>query len=1596
MKQVLVLFFLALSLAVQATVKPARRLTQMLQAVLDVEQVHPDSVHRYIQRIEAYKTTVATPQERMMTALVLGKLYNQRAWQLRYAGYEDYAQRSHDNFRQALAQPEVLASMKVKDWYPLLTRSLGDPVATDVLFVAWNTVRDVLGYDVADTLQGIPSMEWMIHHYEQQDNRRAAFTLVFDSLMQSPTPSLQLERELHKVAERYSGVPDVARVYSQLSYCEGLTDDQRKAYVVEGLTRYPKYKGRKALQDRLLSLTDPSFRWSGRTLLYPDKTYQWIFRVRNMESVDWEGVNYSLNYGESDATWTDDTVQWQSPLALGKHQLWFLPHPRIKMKKNSVKRLEQEVMVSRLQMLSQSLPDGMLRLVVVDRETGEPQRGVSIELYHSKDDTLAYARRLTDAMGSVELSVRKEHNRYQPVFVRLWTNAERDHEIMRLSYGTPWYSPAMGVKRHTEFYTDRSIYRPGQEVKVGGIAYEQEGWQTNVKANDSIKITLVDSEGDNVETKNVCTDAFGVFEVSFVLPANRRSGLWEFEVDNRTICSVHVEQYKCPTFTVELPDSIMRLPRQLLICGTAKRFDGVPLRNARVVAQSTMSNLWRYYNQPTTERCDTLSTDNEGCFVLVLPDDTTKARLHVHVDALSSYGEQQEAQRSYMLRPNIRLSEPVDSTFIVELARDTFDVEHPTELTLSTTRPEAWVYLTFSAAGRMCKDTLLHIRRGTHAIPIIYKEEYGNELTLNVATTLGEQVYTNRKSICLRRPDRQLRLHWDSFRDLSQPGAHEQWKLTLTQPDGTPAEANVLATVYDASLDRIRRHSFDIGPYLNYNQFWLPFYQEDMPYYAGQLWEEYRQKRKQKTHYLCYPAMLDDQWFTANPYQTLRSSGSPRRIYKNTRVVEATMAMAASSAEMSDNAMRLRGTGKLQEMVITQGPSIDENSVLSLRENFQETAYFNARVRTDAKGQAVMEFTLPQSTATWRLRAVAHTKELMHTMFSRELVAQKPVMAQARLPRFLRAGDEATLRGSLTNTTDKSQAVKAMMQVLDATTRKVLLTEQINLALQAQADTTLSFIYKVGEQDVLVRWSVEGKDGTDGEQHRLGVLPTTEQVINTLPITVPKAGAYTYDLKGLYPEDATHRELIVEYTSHPEQLALQALPALAKQRYSDALCVTSALYAQVLAKHLGVETEDSIKVLQHRLKDMQRPDGGISWYPGMPSTRYVTTEVGFQLARLQMLTGKTQDADLLQGILRYLLNEKRNVRDMRGDDMIRVLYTVQATDVKLLRSEQAKVDSLLKMVKNMKPADLTLEGQGIVAVILHRQGLHRKAEAMVNAFRPRLVNSPSKGVYIEHPQGPWRSIDRKLDIHVQLMEALQTVIPTDTLLGGMRQHLLLQKRTQLWDTPIRSVNAIFALMNGYKRQPQVARDLLQLSQQGKHTPMNIIAKADTLGYVRDSVDATQLPTILRLQKFSEGQSWGAAYATFRQPYIQVSSDTTGLAVRQDVPTDVKAGSRITLTQRIMADADYEYVTVVVPRPAALEPIHQLSGIRWQDGLCYYLEVLDSELRYHILAIPRGHYRLRQDYYVERPGQYHTGVSRIQCTLAPEYQGRDADRVMVVE
>ncbi len=1526
MKRIVILLLLLPTLAMAGSGK-GKPLARMLGDVLTVEQVHPDSVVPYIQRIEAAARACPTDEESVVYALCLGRLYNERQHQAHYAGIEDYARRSYQCLAYVFSKMELLANMKAKRWMPVTEKGNGDCYFSgDMLSVAWRTMLDNTVKSVRDTSTALPTYANIIRFYQDRGNADAVFLLKRDSILSEGGARQAL-----------------------LALCDECANTNGKL-----------------IKDELLQLSDPFIVVDGTAQAYPGKEYTWHLTTRNIASVKCDGQEHQL-HSSSPYDEVEDSISWKAPLTPSMHTVTFIPASSVKTTEK-MQPIERRVFVSRLKLLYQSMPDSRMQLLVVDSESGEPQEGVTISLYEDGNDSISYSTCLTDSEGRATVRIGKRN----AVRVQISTENETQHIIQRLYHSAAWQAADADTVRRATLFTDRAIYRPGQQLHVGGVAYRQCGWDATVASDYSLTLILRDASYKEVERQTVTCDDMGVFSADFSLPSSCRTGSWSVRTDSGSGVSFRVEEYKRPTFAIILDDSVSLTTDSITVSGTAMNYNGTPLFRARITG-NCLASLWIGRTYGDIVPLDTVYTDPSGAFSFRLHRDSLAQGLRVQVDALSSYGEQQSATQWYRISDNrpVINGEKVDSAFIFTCQSDTFCLGSPAEVSLSSNLSDIYLYYTLSANGEVITDTLIRFSNDSLHFTIPYSESYGTGAVASFCFVKGEKTYTCRQNLYLRQPDAKLQMRWDTFRNRVKPGSHEEWRLTLLHPDGTPADASMMVTLYDASLDSFKSNVWTLNVARNYRLFGLPYSETHNNRSTGHSSASYTQKRP----YLKGLTLgtLNDELFSK--HATVMYAASPMRLME-TRV--ATNVVEDEAEEET-----------AEEETAAQ--------TIPLRQDFCEEAFFVPSLRTNHKGEVSIAFTLPESLTTWHLLGVAHTKDMLTADVDEELVATKDLMAQLRLPRFLRPGDEAQLTATVTNSTDATQTGKATLQVLLAENESILQTFNVDVNLTANADTTYCFPYTASEDDIVVRWSVEGDRGSDGEQRLLCMLPATMDVTNTMAITAFNPGTKTIDLSSLFPNDATKRKLTVEYTSHPGQYALQALAPLAVAKGNDVLSLASAYYAGRLAKSLGVSVSDSLTASYlARLKALQAWDGGFAWYPGMPSSPYLTREVGYLLSRLTKMTGDCGDLDTYQQAARYLLGNMPVPKQMETD-YLRNLYVLQNANLTLTKDEASKVDSLIAMVKNLRANHTDdVEQLALASIVLKQQGEEKRARAMADAFIGRLVTVDSIGTYIEHPQGPFSSIDRKLHIHVQLMEALQTVRPDAAELSGMRRYLLRQKRTTAWETPITTANAVFALMNGREPYaPQTAGDVLTLLY-NRQEVRNIIAPADSIGYVCDSMDVLSPVSELRLQKFSEGESWGSVYADFRQPLADVVQSSTGLAVTAQYPTAPQAGQRITAVYTIVANRDYDYITLSLPHPAATEAAEQLSGYVHCDGIGYYREPKDDRTELHIYHLPRGYYQLREDFYVERGGTYHTGVPTIRCDYAPEYSGHAQDATLTIQ
>lgn len=1610
--------------------KQGKELTELLLSFMRVEDIHPDSLERNIDSLKQCRLQAKDPAARAVYAAAIGRLYADRR-PYRSVG-TDLLDSSVVWYGRALSDKDVLAHAKAKSWKPFVVIGKDEGYfGGDMLNVVWRSMTGSIGKYVRRSSKVLPSYAEMIAYYRDHNLRTGALLLAIDSLYDEGYVG---EKDLLPLIDEYGDLPLCAEVYLHLGTTSYLTPERQREWLQKGIARYPHYKRKAVLQNALTRLSDPIFDWYGPTFIYPGQEYLWEFRARNIQSVLINGEEHS--FGEHDPIVTfRDSMMWKAP-SPGDYEISFMPRTQAKLaSKKDIKPLVQKIRISALQAIYQVQPDGRVQLVVVDSDTGAPQPNVTVTTYDpNRSDSVVFYQATTDRHGKAivpRCKSKYDKNRLDSrLSFRLSTPVEQHLPVTTIYVygGDTWKGVPKDSTLRVELFTDRGIYRPGQTLHVGGIVYDQLDWVSHTETGISHLLALFDSNYKKVAEAEVQTDEMGVFSTDFEIPAGCRNGMFTIRFDGRDMSYVRVEEYKRPTFEVILEDSLHIVTGGVEVRGVARNYEGTPLRGARVTGTYRWQDFWGYYRKfdgkDDSHSLDTLTTDDDGRFRYVLKADVDSKgcinrTLMVTVDVLSQHGETHNTSHWYWPRRDVVPTNPqpvkVDSTFLVRATNDTFNGEKAGRIEVTTNLSDVYLFYSLTAAGEIWKEDMVKLSRETFVLDIPYEGKYDQSLTASFCFVKKGEVHTRSKTIYLETPDNKLQAHWDTFRDLLQPGQKEEWRLTLRRPDGTPADANLMVALYDASLDYFVHHSWNFSVYRSHRTYSLPYQSISRGDGWPRVGEQYYQKLK-KTRSLDFTE-IDSRWFDVRVYDydlyTSRAGGPVRMLAKAGRAPSEELMVERAepvlNAAVADEA-KVKEEGKEEEEA-TEGE--EETLAVPLRENFNETAFFYPQLRTGKDGQVTIAFTLPESLTRWNLIGVAHTQDLMFAGLSEQIEARKDLMAQLYLPRFLRPGDEAVLTAVVRNVSEQPQKGRAVMQILNAKTEKVLKSWKADINLPCKKDSVFHFPYEIvngalsggASDDLIIRWAVEGTTCSDGEQRLLPVLPATEHITNTIAITAYDPGVTNIDLSAIFPQGVADRKLTVEYTTHPEQYALQALPVLARTSRNDVLSLATAYYAGVLGKELGANMADSTEAYLQKMRDLQTAEGGFRWYPSFPASEYLTREVSYLLTRLHMLTGRKPAEDVNTRAIHYLLSQDIDSTYFSYRDL-RTLYVSLWSGVRLSKEEQKKVNFLLRLAKKVDPEDTGYEGQALMALIWNKDGENRKARKFVEQFKKRLVSSPEHGSYIEFPKGSFVSIDRKLHIHVQLMEALQTVMPEETqLLSGMRRYLLQQKRTQEWSTPINSANAVFALLYGRtEREPSALKDLLTLTRKGT-TAQNFTAQDDTLGYIRDSLEIEngKLPVRLRIHKFSKGESWGGVFADFEQPFDQVAAHSEGLSVTQEYPASAKTGSRYTVRYRISADRDYEYVTLIVPRPAFTEPVNARSGYGWCNNsqgwngtLYFYRQVHDATTEFSFYQIPRGEYLIEETLYVERNGRYHSGIAVIRCEYADEFQGHSGDCVIKID
>lgn len=968
----------------------------------------------------------------------------------------------------------------------------------------------------------------------------------------------------------------------------------------------------------------------------------------------------------------------------------------------------------------------------------------------------------------------------------------------------------------------------------------------------------------------------------------------------------------------------------------------------------------------------------------------------------------------------------------------------PVYIQVGSSENGAHIVYSIIAGNKLLEKGAWELGDSIVTLPFTYKEEYASGIVLNYSFVKQGKCYTRMMSIARPLPEKKLNIAWKTFRNRLTPGQKEEWTLKITTPDGKPAKAQLMSVLYDKSLDQIAPHSwnFSLGFYQSLpNCYWKHNLSFRSLYLNGVYPTKYYDERGLDVD------KFDGKFFSYYAYMQAvelskleRSSGGTVesvRIQKDEVVREEAKVIRIRGSKMVRVAAAAPSANKVFDVVeempqFAGGSGSDAGQFLDkvqVRENLNETAFFYPALESDNNGNVAIRFTLPESVTTWKFMGLAHDKEMRNGLLVDEAVAQKTVIVQPNMPRFLREGDKSTIVVKLFNTSDKKVSGNARMQILDPETNKVVWQKTQNYSIDAEGSATISFDVQGLKEGVYINKVVAAGNGySDGEQHYLPVLSNRELVVNTLPITLHQKGEQNFDLSKLFlnkegkqakgTEDA---KVTIEYTNNPSWLMVKALPAISNPDEENAISLMSAIYANTITTHvqktLSLDnhsqknlSQESIRLQNQveKLKKLQNPNGSFSWWKGMKGSRYMTMSVAEMMVRLNAVAGvQKSTAKMLTSAIDYLSwQTAQEVREMKkqeekkqkvspSEQALHYLYILSMDGRKMKQNLEADKAYLLEKMSKMT-GDFSIYGKARAAVVLARNSqqnaaYREKAGEYLQSVNEYAVYREEMGRYYDTRKALYSWRNYKIPTQVSVIEALQMLKPNDKqTIEELQRWLLMSKRTQVWDTPVNTIDAVYAFMKGNESNWSRKAENAVLKLDGKLLPMP--QDSTTLGYVK-----TERPgkaSRLSIDKKSDYTSWGAVYAEFKQPISEIGSMESGIKIRRViVPAEsegkgkaqAKVGEKVKVTLLITADRDYDFVQITDKRAACLEPVNQKSGYQW--GIGCYVSPRDHATNFYFDRLSKGMHIVEMEYYVDRKGDYQSGTCTAECTYSPEFGGR---------
>ena len=969
-----------------------------------------------------------------------------------------------------------------------------------------------------------------------------------------------------------------------------------------------------------------------------------------------------------------------------------------------------------------------------------------------------------------------------------------------------------------------------------------------------------------------------------------------------------------------------------------------------------------------------------------------------------------------------------------------------------------------------------------------FKSSYGDRVDVLFTFVKDEKLFNSWISLVRKQEKRTLNPKLTVFRDKLQPGEKAEWTVQIPETLDKKRQAELMVGMYDASLDAIHPHSWHFEPIIptyiavapltsTIDQRFDRSFQEKLPDYSSNA----------KSY-----CKVDWMGLEFSNLNTIRGMNVSVARVQGTSL----MALEDHKGVIEEKPiMTGRVGGLLQEVVVTQKLK-QENPMVSIRENFTETAFFYPQLRTDEQGNVRFSFTAPESLTRWNVKMLAHSKDLYYGRADTSMVTQKDLMVQLNLPRFVRRSDQLVLRASVVNLTDDVQRTNVRLELINpenfgAIAFKDSLIRTVELAARETKFVEWTLTEFAPYELVVCKVVASSESFSDGEQRYLPVLPDQVLITESLPMTVRANQSKTFTMDNLLQHGAqvNSQSMTVEFSPNPTWYAVQALPSLSVPENPNAFDYFTAYYVNSLATNIAnsnpklaavfdewrlsgnkdalrsnLEKNKELKSMLleetpwvmaaqdesqqkkqiallfdlnqqnqqntqywDKLLKLQMTSGGFAWFEGLPENRYLTQYILLNNARLNALLkqdAQPVDKALLKAIsfidneLAYDFDKLKRANPSYKDGMnigdMQWFYLHVRSEYPQVPIPDFAQEAVAYYTTQAQTywQEASLYGKAATALIASRNKNQKLADEILTSLKENAVKSDEMGMYWARNKPGYFWNQRPVMVQTMLLEAFAELGKNPADLDEMKMWLLRQKQTQRWDSPLSTVDAIYALL--HYGSDWIASQNAASIQLGSKSIQAEQKEAGT-GYFKQTIAGKDVvPSMGRASvtlKGTAGFGWGALYWQYYQNQSEVKQSGNALTVskklfvEQVLPSGkalipinqvvLKKGDKVVTRLMVTVDRDLEYVALKDLRAACLEPVVQRSGCVWREGVTYYQTIKDASTQFFFSTLPKGSYVFEYETWVNNAGVFTSGITTLQCQYAPEFSAHSSGETIVV-